>query len=194
MKTFVLDIDGVMIMREEYFSVIYARNNNIPTEVTEAFFLKDFKLCSTGKADLKEMIAPYLPNWKWKSTVDEFLRLWFETENKLDSAVLKEVDQLRAKGIPCYIATQQEKYRKNYLWEKMKLKDHFDGIFCTCDVGYTKFEPEFLKHLVDNLKVNPKDVVFFDDKEAGVEKMKEFGIDAHHYKNLETLREQIRKI
>lgn len=181
-------------MREEYFSVIYGRQNNVPMEKMEPFFQGKFKLCSVGKADLKEEVAPYLPEWNWPGTPDEFLKLWFETENKIDKKVLAEIQKLREKGIPCYIATQQEKYRKKYLWEYMGLNKYFDGIFCTCDVGYTKFEPEFLTHLINSLKSEPEDIVFFDDKPSGVEAMKKFGIDAHVYKDIETLKREIEKL
>jgi putative hydrolase of the HAD superfamily len=70
--------------------------------------------------------------------VQEFLEYWFKVENKVDARLLREVDQLRTAGIRSFLATNQERYRTEYISREMGLSDHFDGIFSSAFVGYLK--------------------------------------------------------
>lgn len=98
-------------------------------EQISEFFVNDFRECSFGKADLKEKITPYLTKWNFRGTFEDLLKFWFESENYIDEEVMKIIKDLRLKGIKCYIATRQEKYRKDYIWNELGLSDRFDGIF-----------------------------------------------------------------
>ena len=115
-KAALLDLDGIAIVgRKRFFSERLAEDLGIPNEIVQEFFSKELKRCTFGNADLKELIAPYLVKWGWPGTVDSLLEYWFVSESTKDEAVLAIVKQLRDKGITCYIATRQEKYRMQYL-------------------------------------------------------------------------------
>ena len=83
------------------------------------------------------------------------MKYWFEGESDTDKEVLKFVSKLRLKGIKCYIATRQEKYRKEHLLNVVGLKNNFDGIFCTCDIGYDKWEKGYWDYVFDKLEAKP---------------------------------------
>lgn len=190
-KVLLFDVDGVIIRGpKEKWSTGYAKEVGIPAEKMDEFFKGDFKLCSIGKADLKEKITPFLTKWKWRGNADEFLAYWFENDSNIDEKLLEEIKKIRAGGIRCYVATQQEKYRKNYLWEKLGLKNYFDGIFCTCDIGYEKFTPKFFNFIFRKLKVKPEEIMFFDDKRKGAELASKLGVRAYVYENIEGLKKQ----
>lgn len=190
-KAVLFDLDGIVMWpREEYYSVRYAREKEVPVERINEFFLNDFKSCVFGTCDLKESISAHLPKWSWEGDADAFLARWFEAEGKTDPRVLEIIDALRAKGYPCYIATRQEKYRMRYLLEEVGLGKHFDGTFVTCEIGFDKSEKEFWERVLEKLALSPGEILFFDDRKENVEAASAFGIRARLYDGIGVLEEE----
>jgi putative hydrolase of the HAD superfamily len=191
-KAVLFDLDGIVIVgRTRFFSERLSEEHNIPAEQVQEFFLRDFKPCSFGKADLKEQLAPYLLKWNWKGTVEDFLEYWFSSESTKDEEVMRIVQKLRGSGVKCYIATRQDKYRLQYLLDVVGLKDYFDGIFCTCNIGYDKSQPEFFEYALRELDAKPSEVLYFDDLQKNVDTANALGIDAHFYNGIEVLKTNI---
>jgi putative hydrolase of the HAD superfamily len=191
-KAILFDLDGLVIVGQaKLFSQRISEEFDIPYELVSEFFTNDFRECSFGRADLKEKIQPYLVKWGYKGSVDDFLKYWFEGESKTDEDVLKIISNLRFKGIKCYIATRQEKYRKEYLLETVGLKDKFDGIFCTCDIGYDKWQKEYWSYVFEKLGLNPEEIMFFCDGQKNIDSSKELGVEAYFYDGIEVLKEKI---
>ena len=187
-KVVLFDLDGiVMVGRKEYFSARYAREHGVPQEDVNEFFEGQFKRCSFGQCDLKEEILPYLQKWKWPGTVDGFIQEWFSAESTVDNRVLGIIDALRKSGRMCYVASRQEKHRMQYLWDQVGLSHHFDGTFCTCDIGFDKSQREYWDCVIAALGLPPEEIMFFDDTQKNVDMAKEMGIDAHFYDGIHVL-------
>ena len=186
-KAILFDIDGIIIRRDRYFSDKFAESKGIPIEKVTEFFKGEFKNASFGRADLKDIIVPWLPKWGWDGTVDEFLDKWFKDESTTDPSVLSILDRLRKSHLELYIATRQELHRKNYLWENVGLKNYFDGVFCTCDIGVDKDTLEFFEYCLKELSLDPEEVMFFDDSEGNVRCARKLGINAYYYEQVEDL-------
>lgn len=190
-RVILFDLDGLVIVgRKLLFSLRLSEKKNIPKEKIDEFFLNDFRECSFGRADLKEKIAPYLLKWNYDGTVDDLLKFWFESENAIDLEVLKIITDLRSKGIKCYIATRQEKYRMSYLLNDLKLKGYFDGTFCTCDIGYDKWQKEYWDFVFDKLKLKPEEIMFFCDTQKNVDAAEKLGVKAFFYTNINLLKDK----
>jgi putative hydrolase of the HAD superfamily len=188
-KAILFDADGVVLKKQaEYFSVRFAREHGAPQEELREFFKTTFLLCQKGQADLKQELTPLLPKWGWDKDPDAFLKYWFTTDVALDEEVLKEVAQLRAKGITCYLATDQEKYRAEYLRKRMGLDGMFDGTFFSCELGFTKSESGFFNAALNQLKLPAADVAYLDDDKENVGVAKELGIDARFYSGINDLK------
>lgn len=184
-KTILFDADGVLITNKRKFSDHLADDLNITREMTDPFYKGPFKDCLVGKADLKVEIAPFLPRWGWKGSVDDFLKLWFEVEHKLDTELLAHIQKLRIEGIKCYIATNQEKYRAQYMKEYMEFGPMFDGLFASDHIGYCKPDPKFFSHILNTLHIKPHETAFWDDTQQNVDAAKELGIQAKLYTTYE---------
>ena len=194
-KAILFDLDGIVIVgRKRFFSERLAEEHNIPMESVLEFFQNDLKPCSMGEADLKEKLAPYLAKWNWQGSTEDLLEYWFSSESTKDVEVLAIVKQLRDKGVKCYVATRQEKYRLQYLLDVVGLKDHFDGIFCTCNIGHDKSEPAFFEHALAELGLKPEEVLFFDDLQKNVDTANGLGSKAHFYDNISVLKQQTESI
>jgi len=190
-KVILFDLDGLVIVgRKLLFSLRLSETKNIPKEKIDEFFLNDFRECSFGRADLKEKIAPYLLKWNYDGSVDDILKFWFESENTIDLEVLKIIKDLRSRDIKCYIATRQEKYRMSYLLNDLKLKEYFDGTFCTCDIGYDKWQKEYWDFVFEKLKLNPEEIMFFCDTQKNVDAAEKLGVEAYFYTNINLLKDK----
>lgn len=194
-KCILFDADGVLTLPEDVFSVVYARSHGLDTEPFENFFRNDWYPIVTGTKDLKESIAANPELWQWSGSVDELLDYWFKTEDVRNEELLKVIADLKDKGIPCYLATDQEKYRADYM-KSVMFKDLFSGYFVSADLGVTKTDQRFFELILEKLsvqypKLKPSDVIFFDDSKSKVDTAKAVGIDARLFEDNDQVRELI---
>jgi putative hydrolase of the HAD superfamily len=191
-STVLLDVDGVLILGEP-FSTTLARDYGITMEMTSPFFRGPFEHCLCGTADLKSEIASHLPAWGWRGSVEEFLSLWFTSMQGVDDALLATVQGWRQAGIRCYLATNQEHYRVDYLLTQSELAGQFDGCFASCQLGYTKDNPAFFQAILQALPgAQASEVLFWDDLPGNVATARTAGLHAEVYTTFDHFQEQIR--
>ena len=191
MKTIIFDADG-MILLGERFSSRYSREFNLPAEVLSRFFSEKFPACVLGKADLREELRPFLQDWRWEKSVDEFLNYWFEG-NYLNQDLLPVIADLKARGVGCCLATNQEKYRIAYLRDRLGIGQIFDRCFVSSEVGLKKPERKFFEYISRELSRIPNDeILFWDDRSENVTAAREFGFAAELYTDSITFTERVR--
>ena len=191
-KAILFDADGVVTLPEEFFSQVYAKSRGLDPAPFEAFFKTQFPAARIGKADLKELILNDPALWQWNGEVDELLGMWFQTENVRNEPLLKLIQEIRAKGVPCYLATNQEKYRGEYFENEM-FKDEFDGFFISAILGVEKPTHEFFNAVMSELKEENSDieageVIFIDDSQSNIQAAENIGMKAHQYRDVESVR------
>lgn len=182
-KAILFDVDGVII-RGELFGVHFQREHGISAAEMRPFYTGVFQDCLTGKADLKEVLTPWLEKWKWTGTPDEFMQAWFDYETVVDQKILDFVRSLQEKAIKCYLATNQEKYRTQYLRDTMGFEKIFDGVFSSADIGSKKPDADFYEFVCSTLEkegINRSEIVYTDDSASCVESAKALGIESFTY-------------
>lgn len=193
-KLALFDIDGVVVPEERtldrrrkvYLVRRLHRDHQIPPRLFRPFFSDVFHECLVGRRDLREALAPYLETMRWKGTVDDFLYYWFSAESVVDDRMLSVVARLRAAGVRCVLASNQERYRAAYLLHTVGLKDHFDGWFFSYGLGHTKYALRFYEKLLSRFPdVEPKDMLYWDDMQLYVSNARKLGINAHLYVHFE---------
>lgn len=83
--------------------------------------------------------------------------------------------------MPVVLATNQEKYRTQYMLEQMGFKDMFDTIYSSAHLGLKKPALEFFAKVVDDLGVPRNKVLFWDDDQINIDGATEYGIHAEFY-------------
>jgi putative hydrolase of the HAD superfamily len=153
MKTPVVlfDADGVLTLPEEVFSVVYSRSHGLDPKRFEDFFRNEWKPIVIGKKDLKLSIKENPSLWQWQGDIDDLLDYWFKTEDVRNEELIEVISELKDMGISCYLATEQERYRGEYM-KNIMFKDLFDGYFVTAELGVSKTEPQFFELIIDKLK------------------------------------------
>jgi putative hydrolase of the HAD superfamily len=186
-KAILFDADGVVLKRQgSFFSERFAEKYDVPTDKINSFFKNEFRQCQLDKADLKAELAKYLPEWKWQGSVEDFMSYWFEDDFHPDKEVLSEIERFRERGIKCYFASDQEKYRAAFLREKFK--DQFDGYFFSYELGYSKGEPDFFKIVIEKLAFDPSEISYYDDDQKNVDCASSNGIKSFLFRKIEDIK------
>jgi putative hydrolase of the HAD superfamily len=172
------DVDDVLISAG-HFGQWLETTYNLSHDDTSLFFHGPFKACSTGDADLIEVIEPFLKTWKIPMTGKEVVSHWFQLDGQLLASGAALFDEVVNLGLRAGIATTQESYRKQFLIEHVDRIKGCDFHFVSCDLGYVKPDPEFYR-LINN-KLGHEKVLFFDDIQTNVEAAREAGWEAYHY-------------
>lgn len=180
-KAVLFDADGVMI-NGPMFSEHMARDYGITHDDTRTFFTGVFKDCVTGKVDLKEVLPPYLKEWGWQNSVDDFIEYWHSTEHIINQELVAYIQNLRNRGIKCYLATNQTKYRFEYMLKEMRFDTFFDKCYASAHLGHRKPDIDFYRKLMKDLVgIERKEVLFWDDTPQNITAAKEFGMHAELY-------------
>lgn len=167
-RALVLDADGVLtqpLMFQRYLDRAYPA---IATQTIE-FFSTDFRQCIVGQADMRDVLPPFLEKWHWPHALDDFIDRWFEEEKAIDERLAETVQRIRSAGTPCYVATNQEKYRLHYMRTEMRFDTLFDGLFGSAEIGYRKPAKEFYHAVEAEIDVPSTQIMFWDDTPKNIE-------------------------
>lgn len=192
-KVILFDVDGVLV-NGEMFSLELERKYGITYESTQPFFKGVFQECLIGAKDLKREIEPYLKQWGWPKSVQTFLDEWFAHEHNTNEELIAYIQALRVRGIRCMVATNQEKYRADYILHNMGFKDKFDQVYASAHLGSRKPEQHFFQKLVNDLgSIAKEELLFWDDSPGHIAAAKAFGIRAELYSTFEAFQEKMKQ-
>lgn len=189
-KIFFFDVDGVLIRHtthgnSSWASTAYA-DCGIQPESLQDFFSTDFDACREGRADLKVVLKPWLAKWRYQGTVDDFIDYWFRSHAVIDGDMLEIAIQLSA-VFPCFLATNQERLRAEYIMETLEFKNYFCGIFAAYELGCSKPKLDFFLSIQSKVRskyhfnFKPSQFYFVDDSERNVKAALQLGWQAHHF-------------
>lgn len=198
-KAILFDVDGVLIRLPYYFSrKLELKGYKKVEDSLNAYYCGSDHLSSLeGRADSKEMIIPYLRNFGWEYSVDEYFeqQFCFELEY-IDRDMICFIDKLRAQGVKCCLASDQEKHRARYLLKSMDLRTVFDTHFISFLIGARKCHDLFWEHVVKELKntpvgIEPDEIAFFDDIQKNIDTALRFGVNAFLFESVPQFREDM---
>ncbi len=186
-KAIIFDADGVVIQKEKYFSERLSEEYGIGIEKILPFFKNEFKLCMVGKADLKEELKKYVNDWGWQKSIEEMLTCWFEGERSFDKRMMNFIINAKNDGLACYMATNNEKYRVEYLRKELELDKYFSKVFDSASLGYVKEQSEFWQKVCDNIgpQFGKEEILVIDDDLDNVQTAEEFGLNTHLFSSFD---------
>lgn len=177
------DCDGPIIKREKYFSQrLKEQGESLNEPKVRDFFKTEFLQIERGRADLKQVLSKQIPQWGYKGTVEELLDFWFSGEAEINLNMKEYILKLKDNGVKAYLATNNEKYRTEYLWNVVGIKNFLEGLFSSCYLGYMKPEVEYWQEIYKVLNKYPKEnILVLDDKQAAIDSAQAFGFKAELY-------------
>ena len=119
-----------------------------------------------GKGDFRDAVAEVLARWDSPASLEEALEPWhwFTAE----PAVISLIGDLRAAGIGCHLATNQQAYRRAIMQDERGYGSWFDQTFYSCDLGLAKPDPAYFRAILAAIDVPASSVLFIDDNEDNV--------------------------
>jgi putative hydrolase of the HAD superfamily len=132
-----------------------------------------------GKGDFREAVADVLRRWNSTATIEEALEPWSWFVAEPDVVAL--IQSLRAAGIGCHLATNQQAYRRTLMQDERGYGAWFDQTFYSCDLGLAKPDPAYFRAILADLQVPASEVLFIDDNEANVAGALGVGLRAEVY-------------
>jgi putative hydrolase of the HAD superfamily len=190
-----LDLDGIVVKgKKGRFSERISSEYGAPIDSVLQFIKNEYALCKVGKADLRVELEKYTSQWNWPGSVDELMAYWFHGETELNEKIIKVVTELRNKGIKVYLASDNEKYRAEYILNDLGVKNYFDGHFFSYEVGYRKPEAEYYPTVLEKLSpIKPEEVMLWDDKESNLVQARNLGINTKLFTATEKFLEEMSK-
>jgi putative hydrolase of the HAD superfamily len=178
-QAIVFDADGVLFTGE-WFSFRLEREYGLPREQTRAFFHGPLEECILGRADLREVLPPFLEEWGWPHDLDAFLREWFSSV-VVDQRLLDTIACLQQRGLLCCLATNQERYRVGYMRSVLGFDGLFDYVFSSSQIGCKKTDPAFFHCIQQGLDLPPNALLLVDDSADNVQTARSQGWQAELY-------------
>jgi len=107
-------------------------------------------------------------------------------ESSFSKNMLGHVEQLRGKGIKCYLATNNEKHRTKFLFKDAGLQQYFDACFSSSTIGVKKSHRDFWDEVYVRIGEPGKGTLFvWDDDQENIETAKSYGLNAQLYTDFE---------
>jgi HAD superfamily hydrolase (TIGR01509 family) len=115
----------------------------------------------TGRIDFGDSLKGVLGRFGIDASVEEVLACstWIDVYADMIDAVR----QLRAAGILCCLATNQQTRRAAHMRSQLGYDQSFDRQFYSCELGLAKPDPGYFRAVTEYLGVTPDSVLFVDD-------------------------------
>jgi len=182
-KTVLIDADGVIQYAPEDWSLAFARSLHCGDPVLEQQFTKDIYAAETACLSRPE---------GFDDALHDVLKTWGRVERKSSilqamlsilphSEVLKVLGALRAGGVRCYIASNQQALRAKFMSTELGYASMFDGELYSCALGAAKPSALYFERALKAVGADAGSTLFIDDRPENVEGARLAGLHAFLY-------------
>lgn len=193
-RVLLLDADGVVqvnapgwLDRLRAFAPDPARADDL----VEALFAAEHEaLC--GRRRFADVVEDVATGFGVPGPTDRLVDLWRHAVPQPD--VLALVEELRATGTACWLATNQNDVRAAHLREALGYEALFDGLLVSCELGTTKDDPAFFARALERVGVPPARALLVDDSAGHLDRAREAGVVAVRWEvgdGVDALRERL---
>lgn len=131
------------------------------------------------RAVLEDLLQREASRGRVPVTVADLLDIWEQFD--LDPEAVAVLSAVRAHGVRCLLATNQQDHRVRFMRETHAYDDLVDGSYYSSEVGAMKPDPAFFEHILEDLDVPADRVGFVDDVPVNVAAARDAGIRAVHH-------------
>lgn len=125
---------------------------------------------------------------------DEELTARWIRDYEVDEKVREAVLQAKKHGYKTCVCTNNNGVRLPLLVDRFNLDGQFDVIVSSHEVGHTKPSAEIFTALLNDLQVQPEELVYSDDNPDRLEGARELGINTFVFENFEQFTDELKKL
>ena len=133
------------------------------------FFRPHWQAIVTWQAELRPWLSQALARVAPHVSAERLIDYWFRNDARLDTGLLSALADIRGRGLPVHLATNQEPERMRYLLGTMQLAARFDGWHCSADLGHRKPDAGFFAAVQRRFGSAPADLLLLDDTVENVD-------------------------
>jgi putative hydrolase of the HAD superfamily len=132
--------------------------------------------CLTGERSWVDVLPGLLARWGMADAYDAVLTVWLSIEPV--DVVRDLVTDVRAGGVGCYLATNQDRTRGQFMHDALGYASLLDGAFYSYELRLAKPDPAYFTTVLARLGARADEVMFVDDNAAHVEGARSVGLEA----------------
>jgi putative hydrolase of the HAD superfamily len=138
-----------------------------------------------GQGELIDRLEPVVRKWGAPGKARALAEAWWHCVEP-DAGVFSLIKQLRRQGLLCALATNQQRFRAEYMREQLGYDALFDRSFYSYELGSVKPEPRYFETIVASLALPAEQLLFIDDLEPNVLAARGVGLQAAQFVNPRT--------
>ena len=124
-----------------------------------------------------------------RALIEAYWHRWPEMiRSQIDETVLI-ADELRRRGVPLFGLTNWSAETFPVARQRFDFVGWFEAIVVSGEEGVMKPDPEIFRRLLERNGLRARDALFVDDNLANVQSAKRLGIEGHHFKTAQALRQ-----
>ncbi|GAB3751993.1 HAD family hydrolase [Microlunatus parietis] len=150
----------------------------VAPEAAETFIAEVFaaELTVLAGGDFPSTLQRVLDRWQVDRPVREVLKVWDAVI--VDSRMITAIQRLRRGRIRCYLATNQQNFRRGVMHALPWYDDGFDDQFYSCELGLAKPDRAYFSEILRRIDTPAEQVLFLDDNKINVDAARSIGIQA----------------
>lgn len=173
------DADGVLqTMPDGWRDLLLGQLGDEPAETLRLLFTAEQEETLTG-GSFRAKVVEVLQHRGVRTDPELIVENWRRLV--VDPEMTARVRQLRAAGLRCALATNQQDVRVAHMRSMPEYDGLFDEQFYSSELGLAKPDPAFFDAIVERIGVPADEVLFVDDVPANVAGAREVGIRAEHF-------------
>lgn len=165
MKASIFDLDGTLIdsmwlwesLADNYLLSIGIEP---PKDLGES--LKELTL-KEASSYMKEIFNIQSTPYEINRDIENLLADYYANRLQLKPYVLKILEEFKNRNITMVIATATDKHLVSMVLKRYGIKDYFEFIQTSDNVGLSKGKPEFFQTVINRLGLGPKEIWVFED-------------------------------
>jgi putative hydrolase of the HAD superfamily len=188
-RAVLFDLDGVVrhFDPENVASIERAHDLEPGSIETIAFAPHHLEQVTTGRISRREWVQRVGAELGNPTAAEE----WGGQPFTPDTQILDLADELRANGIRSAILTNGTDTISAEI-ASMNLDFHFEAVFNSAEIGWTKPDIRAFQHVLDAMQLAPHEVFFTDDSASKLVGAETLGMPTHHFTGVTRLREAFR--
>lgn len=197
-EVMLIDADGVIQYAPQKWSEGFAQYLACGDPDLERRFAQDIFAAETAclsRADgFDAALHQVLTSWDRVGQMSSILGVMLSL--RLHEEVLETVRAVRATGIRCYVASNQQSGRASFMSNELGYASRFDGELYSCHLGAAKPSELYFTRALAAVGSDAGSTLFIDDRPENVEGARRCGFEAFMYdghSGAEALKSRLRK-
>lgn len=177
MKVFIFDVGGVIkypFRIQELYELFGVKEDY---GEFEKFFRRICAACEAGQMTDEEFFSGISNEYNLNKSLKEMIDLYNKAQGLYNKEAIELLKQIKSKGYKvCILSNLKVIDYVNFLRDVPS--ECYDEFYKSYEIGHNKPDKEIYEYVINDLGVNPSDIVFFDDNRNNVDGARELGIDA----------------